>query len=108
MKKIQQKKNEATEKKTKKDEQKEKPKSNCYPNQYNVTNISYNQVNNFINPINAVFIQNGFIVNGNIFYGKKASYYGKFNNSFINIVPKCIQQANNYNIVQNSVYENKL
>lgn len=108
MKKIQQKKNAATEKKTKKDEQKEKPKSNCYPNQYNVTNISYNQVNNFINPINAVFIQNGFIVNGNIFYGKKASYYGKFNNSFINIVPKCIQQANNYNIVQNSVYENKL
>ena len=109
MKKIQQKKNESTEKKPKKETTEQKEKSNCYPNQnknYTVTNISYNQVNNFINPINAVFIQNGFIVNGNIFYGNNnASYYGKFNNNFINIVPKCIQQANNF-IVQNSVYVN--
>lgn len=108
MKKMQQKKKETSEKKSKKEIPEQKKQ--CYPNQNkncNVTNISYNQVNNFINPINAVFIQNGFIVNGNIFYdNNNASYYGKFNNNFINIVPKCIRQANNYNIVQNSIYVN--
>ena len=106
MKKMQQKKMNTTAKKeTKEQNEKSKPKTKKYPKQNQnciVTNRSYNQVNNIINPINAVFIQNGFIVNGNIFYDNNASYYDKF----VNIVPKCIQQANNYNIAQNRVYVN--